>query len=404
MDRKILALGVTWNSAETMIRVMVGFIAGIAVARYLQPENFGIFVQVLALVSLLNAFSGLGLEVPLINELKNKPSQQNMIIGTAISLRLLASLLLILPFLAAGIVQIGDTRTMVVYSSLLLFQPLSCLFLFRSYFLTIGEPQVPSIFLMGSVLSSFLLKLVGVYAKMPTEYFIATILIEWLALSGLYVNKITFSQITILVRSSSKSYAKKLLHTSLPLMWSSITFVLLLNVDKVILPQILDNESDFGRYAFASRISVLFHMIPGVLLISLFPTLNLAPDNVADIRKKLCIAFSGLGILALICAVVLFTKGDKIFSLLVGDEYRGSGGIAAALMLSNIFVSAFSCYSYFNVMRETTPRTLIINLVSLVAFVPLLIILASAYGVWGAPFALFVSYFFGFVSIFMFEK
>lgn len=387
-----------------MTRVLVGLLAGIAVARYLQPENFGIFVQVLALLSLLNAFSGLGLEVPLINELKNRPSHQNMIMGTAISLRLFASLLLILPFLAVGALQISDTRTMVIYSSLLLFQPLSCLILFRSYFLSIGEPHVPSTFLIASVLSSFLFKLFGIYTEMTTGFFIATMLIEWLVLSGLYVNRLTYRQITTIIKSSSKSYAKKLLHISQPLMWSSITFVLLLNIDKIILPQILDNETDFGRYAFASRISTLFHMIPGVFLISLFPTLNLAPDNVADVKKKLSIAFFGLSILALICAAVIFTTGDRVFSFLVGEVYKGSGGIAAALMLSNIFVSAFSCYSYFNVMREKTPRTLVINLVTLVTFAPVLIILASLYGVWGAPLALFLSYFLGFVSIFMIEK
>ena len=66
----------SWLFAEKIIRMMVGLFIGIWVARYLGPEQFGLFSYAVSFVGLFTAISTLGLDTIVVRELVKNESNR----------------------------------------------------------------------------------------------------------------------------------------------------------------------------------------------------------------------------------------------------------------------------------------------------------------------------------------
>ena len=81
----------SWLFAEKIIRMMVGLFIGIWVARYLGPEQFGLFSYAVSFVGLFTAISTMGLDTILVRELVKNESNRDILLGTAFRLKLLGA-------------------------------------------------------------------------------------------------------------------------------------------------------------------------------------------------------------------------------------------------------------------------------------------------------------------------
>ena len=81
----------SWLFAEKIIRMMVGLFIGIWVARYLGPEQFGLFSYAVSFVGLFIAISTLGLDTIVVRELVKNESNRDILLGTAFRLKLLGA-------------------------------------------------------------------------------------------------------------------------------------------------------------------------------------------------------------------------------------------------------------------------------------------------------------------------
>jgi O-antigen/teichoic acid export membrane protein len=77
-----------WQFADNIVRMVVGLVVGIWVARYLGPEQFGLFSYALAFVTLFGTFATLGLDDIIVRDLVRSPDSRNSILGSACLLRL----------------------------------------------------------------------------------------------------------------------------------------------------------------------------------------------------------------------------------------------------------------------------------------------------------------------------
>src|SRR5687767_13249351 len=84
-----------WLIFEKCFSLLVGMVVGIYVARYLQPEAFGLLNYGIGFVSIFAALSTLGLEQILIREFAKGKSRKDDLLGTGFVLKLSGSLLLI---------------------------------------------------------------------------------------------------------------------------------------------------------------------------------------------------------------------------------------------------------------------------------------------------------------------
>ena len=84
----------SWLLGERVLRMVVALFVGIYVARYLGPERFGLLSYSLSFVWLFSALLDLGNREIIVRELLKHPEQRDLILGSAISLRLGGAVLL----------------------------------------------------------------------------------------------------------------------------------------------------------------------------------------------------------------------------------------------------------------------------------------------------------------------
>ena len=78
----------SWLLLDKIIRLVIGFFVGVLVARYLGPMLFGKWNYAIAFISLLSAFSTLGLDQIVVKHLLDKKEEEHVLLGSAFYLRL----------------------------------------------------------------------------------------------------------------------------------------------------------------------------------------------------------------------------------------------------------------------------------------------------------------------------
>ena len=78
--------------AEQILRILAGLFVGIWVARYLGPEQFGLFSYVLAFTALFGGIAKLGLDGIVVRELVNHPERRGIYLGTAFWLKFIGAI------------------------------------------------------------------------------------------------------------------------------------------------------------------------------------------------------------------------------------------------------------------------------------------------------------------------
>ena len=83
----------SWMVGERLVQMCVGFIISLISARYLGPTNYGVINYTLAFVTFFTSLSSLGLDGIIINRIVSESENQGKILGTALVMRLISSVL-----------------------------------------------------------------------------------------------------------------------------------------------------------------------------------------------------------------------------------------------------------------------------------------------------------------------
>lgn len=86
----------SWLFAEKVLRMIVGLFVGIWVARYLGPEQFGLFSYAQSFVALFAAIATLGLDGIVVRELVKDENRRDELIGTSFWLKLMGAIAVLL--------------------------------------------------------------------------------------------------------------------------------------------------------------------------------------------------------------------------------------------------------------------------------------------------------------------
>ena len=132
----------SWLFAEKILRIVVGLFVGIWIARYLGPEQYGLFSYAQSFVGLFAAFATLGLDGIVVRELVKNESKANEILGTVFYLKLLGAIGVLL-FLAIAINFTSNDR----YTNILIFIVASAI-IFQSF-------NVINFYFQSKVMSKF---------------------------------------------------------------------------------------------------------------------------------------------------------------------------------------------------------------------------------------------------------
>ena len=86
---------ILWLVSEKLLSLFLSFFITLAIARHLLPETFGKLNYLLAMVTLVGPLMAVGLNSIISREVLKRPSDNDLIMGSAATLRLLASVIVI---------------------------------------------------------------------------------------------------------------------------------------------------------------------------------------------------------------------------------------------------------------------------------------------------------------------
>jgi O-antigen/teichoic acid export membrane protein len=329
----------SWMFAEQILRMVAGLLVGIWVARYLGPEQFGVFSYAIAFVSLFSSIAKFGLGTIVVRDLVKKPEQRDSYLGTAFWLKLIGAILML------GIVAITMQLTtsdhltnlyILFIASGAIFQSFEVVdFYFQSQVLS----KFVSICKMTQLLISSILKLYFVFTGADLIWFVLITLFDQFTLALSLYLAYRYQKLGSFYRHFNMMLAKQLLKDSWPLIFSGLVVMIYMRIDQIMIKEML-GEREVGLYSAAVRISELWYFIPAIITTSLFPSIV----NAKKISEKLYYSrlqrlYTVLVWSSIAIALPMTFLSESLITLLYGDTFENAGDVLMIHIWAGVFVS-----------------------------------------------------------------
>lgn len=393
--QKIVA-NIGWLFADKILRMGLGLLVNIWMARYLGPSQFGLFNYTLAFVAIFSSVAGLGLDGIVVRDIVRDPAGQCETLGSAFLLRLAGGLCtMLLAILAIALLRHGDAQILwlvgisaasAVFQA---FDPIDFWF----------QAQVRSKYVVYARNAAFvligLLKITLILIQAPLVTFAWAGLAEVaLGSAGLVVYYHANGQYLKAWQSSWKR-AKLLLHDSWPLVLSGLAVYVHARIDQVMLGQMI-GDAEVGQYSAAMMLIETFGFIPMVVAISVAPEVTRARIAGQDVYFNLLLNLYRLVfILFLITAVPIYLFSDQAVALFYGKAYDEAGTLLSLFALRLFFTNMGTIKNLYITNENMFRYSMATAIVGSCANVMLNYLLIPQYKAVGAIWAMIVSYFIG---------
>ncbi len=336
----------------------LGLFVGVWIARYLGPDQFGLFNYATAFVGLFSAIAGLGLQGIVVRDIVRNPESAPEALGTAAVLQVIGGLiayLLILAViayvrpadaLARCIVGILGSAMLLKASEIAIFwfesqvQSKYTVWVQNSAFLVFAAVKVILILQQGSLISF-------VWTTLAEAAVAAFILLGVMGRRGSPLAKLRFSA----------ERAKSLLNASWPLIFASAAISIGMRIDQVIIGEMLDDTA-VGYYAAGVRLAEAFIFIGAAVSQSVFPRLILLDENQFE-REYIIYLRWPFYFLLFLAVVILFYSRDIVI-MLYGIEYINSQ-IVISILIFTMPITYVSIMSYNYLLKTGQQKEILLR-------------------------------------------
>ncbi|MCX5641808.1 MAG: flippase [Candidatus Omnitrophica bacterium] len=389
--RKI-AVNTGWLFFDRILRLGVGLFVGVWVARYLGPDQFGIWSYASAFVLLFSPFAVLGLDSIVVREIVKDPTRKEEILGSAFALKLAGGFLtFILSIVIIGFIRPENIlmRSIVAITATgLIFQSFDTIdFYFQS--------QVQSKYTTWVKGAAFLiisfLKVVLILRKTSLMSFVLVVMAETILAGGGLVFAYRFVKQNIFRWKMHLSVARDLLNDSWPLILAGLVVAIYMRIDQIMLGNMIGNAA-VGKYSAAVRISELWYVIPTAISISVFPAVvNMRKTNEALYLSRLQKFYDLMVWLGIAIAIPMTFCADNIVRFLYGTQFQGAGTVLAIHIWTGPFVFFGVASSQYLIAENQTKISFYRTAAGAVINVILNLMLITRYHGTGAAFATLVA-------------
>lgn len=394
-----------WLFLDKMFRMGVGLFVGIWIARYLGPEQFGLWNYAIAFASLFGAFATLGLDGIVIRELVKTPERQNEFLGSAFMLKLMGgAATLFAATLAILFIRSGERLTLwlvVLSAAGFIFQSINVI---DFYF----QAKVRSRYSVYAANAAFaLMTLVKVGLLLISAPLIS------FACAGLAEVALTAIFLLVAYRANHHNMREwiydrrviyELLKESWPLILSGLAVMFYMRVDMVML-QKMTGDREVGIYAAATRLSEVWYFLPSAIVASVSPLIIKCHANDKELyfirlqKLYFFMAWIAIGI-----SLPLSLLSGWIVNILYGAEFREAAPVLAIHLWASIAVFLGVASSQFLLLEQLQKISLYRTLIGLVCNIALNLLLIPSMGAKGAATATVVSYFIATFSLVFFKS
>jgi len=328
-----------WLFADWTLRMGVGLIVGVWMARYLGPEQFGLLSYAGAFVSMFGAIATLGLNNIVVRDLVKEPGTANITLGTALVMRLIGGLLaFVLAVFAISLVRPDDALAKLMVAVLgftMLFKSSEVV---KYWF----ESQVASKYTVWVESVAFLVfatvKVVLILNQAPLMDFVWVVFVEAAVVAVALLGIFAWRGGSLNAWRSHYQRARTLLQDSWPLVFSALAVMVYMRIDQIMIGQMLGDE-EVGIYSAAVRLSEVWYFIPMAIVASVFPAIIDAKNQSEELYKqRLQKLYDLMVVLALLVAVPVTFMSGWLVVLLFGEVYESAGMILAIHIWAGVFV------------------------------------------------------------------
>ncbi|AMV73150.1 lipopolysaccharide/O-antigen transporter [Desulfuromonas sp. DDH964] len=329
-----------WLFADKLVRMGLGLVVGIWVARYLGPTQFGLLSFVGSFVAIFSSLSLLGLDGIVVRDLVKAPEHAAEILGVTFFLRLSAGAIAYLAMLGAILLFRPDDRLAQVFAAImgagLLFQALDTIDLWF-------QSKVRSVYVVYAKCSAFIVssvaKIALVMVRAPLIDFVIVGVVELLlAATGLLV-AYRYQGQRISAWRVNLAHARRLLSDCWPLLLSGVVFMVYMRIDQVMLGQMIDDH-EVGVYSAAVRLAEVWYFIPTAVVSSVFPNIVRAREvDAVEFYNRLQRLYNLLAFMGYAVAVPVTFVSGVVVSRLFGQDYAAAGPMLALLIWAGLFAN-----------------------------------------------------------------
>lgn len=334
-----ISSNISWLILDKFFRMGLGLFVTAWITRYLGPEKFGLLSYMLALMSFFITFIIFGLNSITVKNLVNDRENKNQILGSCFLIQSISSSLAFLALIII-ITFVFEDKT----SQLVLFiiglsiccKPFDTI---RYYFEANTQSKYIVIadnlaFIICSILKILLILFNASFISIVWIFLLETI-ISTILLIVLY----TYKGQNIFNWKFKLSQIQQDVKSCWPLLFASITIIIYMRIDQIMLGQLLD-YSMVGIYTAATRISEIWYFIPLVIVASVNPTLmEIRLHNQDNYYKKLKLIMITLVIISLLIAIMVTFTANYIIYILYGEEYKEAAKVLIIHIWTGVFVS-----------------------------------------------------------------
>jgi PST family polysaccharide transporter len=389
-----------WLFVDKFIRMGVGLFVSIWLARYLGPEQFGLWNYALAFTGLFGAFSTLGLDGIVVRMLVKEPDKINEILGSAFGLKVMGALFAVATSLVAiSLMRSEDALTIWLVGISSFGFVLQAVGVIDCYFQSKVQSKYTVIAANIAFLIMAAMKVIFILNKSPLIAFAWTGLAEIFTSMTFLIFFYRSQKQHILNWHFSVKMSKKLLYDSWPLVISGIAITIYMKIDQLAIAKILGN-TELGIYLVAVRVFEIFLVVPSLISQSIYPKLMILKKN--DFNKKVSTFYFYITRFSLLATVLVMFFSEKIINLIYGNAFSRASEVLTLIMFALTFTSLGIVNSlyiyYYNLQRFVTLVTILgaaLNLVLCFSMIKL-------FGLSGAVYSTVITYVFINYLVFLF--
>jgi|WetSurMetagenome_2_1015567.scaffolds.fasta_scaffold37482_2 O-antigen/teichoic acid export membrane protein len=381
---------ISWLLGEKIFRMLIGFFVNIWMARYLGPEQFGIFSYVQSFVVFFTVLT-MGLDSIVVRELVKDEARGNELLGTAFWLKLISSSIIFIVLIFAVNFTSNDhsTNTMIfIVAFANIFQSFNVIdFYFQS---KVMNKYIVLANMIAQLLSS-ILKIILILTNASLITFVWAVVLDSAILACGLIYYYALNQFSIKDWTFSFKQAKIFLKNGSFFAFTSFMAVLHLKIDQILIKEILGNEA-VGQYAAVIRLSELWFFLPVIIARPLYPAIEQAKKvdekSYFDQLQKL---FDTCAILAYFIIIPTIILSHWLINILYGTQYSQASNVLIVHVCSLIFTFQRIAGEYWILAENLVYFDITKAFFGLLINIVLNIFLIKKYGIEGAAFSALVS-------------
>jgi O-antigen/teichoic acid export membrane protein len=386
--RHALVVNSAWLIMDRVVRMGLGLIVTIWMARQFGPETFGTWNYAMAFAALFGAFASLGLDGVVVRELIRDEPNAGAILGTAAALRLGAGILA----LAGSVLAISWSRSG-QWLPILLVALNATVFMFQSsqvidYHFQARMHSRPAVV---AVNVAFLITSIGRLAllaiKAPIEWFGVLLIIEAAIAAALLVMVYRADVEARRPWRVDRRVARQLMAQSWPLLLSGLAVMVYMRLDQVMLASLAGDRA-VGQFSAALRIAEVWYFIPMAIVTAAFPVMmEKKSEGRAAYERYVQRLYDGMAWLGIGVAIITTLVAPKLVTLLYGVQYAEAASVLSVQIWAGVAVAMSFVHGRWLLAEGLQQYNLLYTATGGCVNVGLNIVLIPRYGPVGAAWA-----------------